>query len=86
MPYFLKDLSITELNDLALDKVYIDNFEFKNPKELYISGMITSLFNKELNVQAVINDNEEIIEAEKLNFPQRDNHSLNFNYGFNHNF
>ena len=74
------------IKKLSLNTVYIDNFEFKNPNELYISGMITSLFNKELNVQAVINDNEEIIEAEKLNFPQRDNHSLNFNYGFNHNF
>lgn len=74
------------IKKLSLNTVYIDNFEFKNPKELYISGMITSLFNKELNVQAVINDNEEIIEAEKLNFPQRDNYSLNFNYGFNHNF
>ena len=74
------------IKKLSLNTVFIDNFEFKNPNELYISGMITSLFNKELNVQAVINDNKEIIEAEKLNFPQRDNHSLNFNYGFNHNF
>ena len=74
------------IKKLSLNTVFIDIFEFKNPNELYISGMITSLFNKELNVQAVINDNEEIIEAEKLNFPQRDNYSLNFNYGFNHNF
>lgn len=74
------------IKQLSLNKVYIDNFEFKNPKELYISGMITSLFNKELNVLAVINDDEEIIESIKLRFPQRDNYSLNFNYGFNHNF
>ena len=79
------------INDLALNTVYLDNFEFKNPNELYISGMITSLFNEELNVQAAISDDdnescEEIIDSRKLNFPQRDNYSLNFNYGFNHNF
>lgn len=74
------------IKKLSLNTVFIDNFEFKNPNELYISGMITSLFNKELNVQAIINDNEKIIGSKKLNFPQRDNYSLNFNYGSNHNF
>lgn len=73
------------IKKLSLNTVYIDNFEFKNPSELYISGMITSLFNKELNVQAVVND-DVIIDSKKLNFPQRDNYSLNFNYGHNHNF
>lgn len=79
----------------AFNKVYIDNFEFKSPDELYVSGMITSLFNRELNVQAVVSDNdkkntyryrEEIIDSKRLDFPQRANYSLNHDYGFNHSF
>ena len=80
------------IDHLALNTVYIDNFVFKKPKELYISGILTSLFNKEINIKAAISDDdnknatEEIIDSNKLDFPQRDNFSLNFNYGFNHNF
>lgn len=71
------------IDNFKLNTIFIDNFEFKSQSELYISGMLTD-FTKDTQITAVV-DGEEI-PTEVLDYPQRDNYSLNFNYGFNHNF
>lgn len=71
------------VDNFKLNTIFIDNFEFKSESELYISGMLTD-FTKDTQITAVV-DGEEI-PTEILDYPQRDNYSLNFNYGFNHNF
>ena len=52
--------------------------------DLFLLGYFTT-FTHEPNIQVRIND-ERTIPVEIISFPQRDNFSLNFNYGFNHNF
>ena len=63
-------------------------------QELYVSGMITSFFNKDFDIYAIISEKdnnglhvmEREIKTKKVSYPQRDNLSLNFNYGYNQNF
>lgn len=71
------------IEECDLDRVYIDIFQVKND-QLYILGYVTTFFaNPEIKI--LINDYLEIPTA-KLNFPQRDNYSVNFNYGINNHF
>lgn len=69
--------------DFNLNNLYIDNFEFLSKEKLYISGILTD-FIKNVNIYARVND--KIIETKKVNYPQRTNFSLNFDYGYNHCF
>ena len=69
--------------DLDFNTVYIDNFEFIDKKHLHVSGILTD-FVKDTKIYAVVND--EILETEVLEYPQRLNYSLHFDYGYNHNF
>ncbi|WP_407391599.1 CDP-glycerol:glycerophosphate glycerophosphotransferase [Methanobrevibacter sp.] len=69
--------------DLDLNTVYIDNFEFIDKNHLHISGILTD-FVKDTKIYAVAND--EAFETEVLEYPQRLNYSLHFDYGYNHNF
>ena len=71
------------IEDLDFDKVNIDICQIQND-EIYVLGYITN-FTKDPEIKIVINDDKEI-PVNKLEFPQRDNYSLNFNYGFNHHF
>lgn len=68
---------------LNLDTVHIDICQVKNG-ELYILGYVTT-FTINPSIRVVINGSEEI-HVNGLSFPQRDNYSLNFNYGFNNHF
>lgn len=70
-------------NDFKLNTVYIDHFEFLNKEEVYISGILTN-FIKEDNIRVKVNDT--VIETTKVEYPQRINYSLNFDYAYNHNF
>ncbi|WP_405268168.1 CDP-glycerol glycerophosphotransferase family protein [Methanobrevibacter sp.] len=70
-------------DDVDLNTVYIDNFEFLNKNEVYISGILTNLI-KEMKIFAVVDG--KIFETTELSYPQRDNYSLNFNYAYNHCF
>lgn len=69
--------------DLDLNTVYIDNFEFADRGHLHISGIFTD-FLKDTRIFAVANGRT--IETEVLEYPQRLNYSLHFDYGYNHNF
>ena len=69
--------------ELDFDKVNIDICQIHND-EIYVLGYITN-FTADPEIKILINDDEEI-QVNKLEFPQRDNYSLNFNYGFNHHF
>ena len=96
-----------ELNKIYLDIVEVknigskidlndNNFEsserdVEGHHELHISGMITSFFNKDFDIYAIISEKdnngsylkEREIKTKKVSYPQRDNLSLNFNYGYN---
>lgn len=73
-----------KINDnFRLVTVFIDNIEFKNDHELYLSGILIN-FTEDTKIQAILDD--ETIETEEVNFPQRDFHSLDFKYAQNHNF
>lgn len=69
--------------DKGLNTVYIDNFEFISDSEVYISGILTD-FIKDSQVTALVGDVE--YPTNELDFPQRNNFSLNFDYAYNHNF
>lgn len=71
------------IDKLSLNQVFIDIFEIKNDV-IYISGFITTFFNKKGKVFAFVND--KIFETKKLEYPQRDRFSLNFEYAFNNDF
>lgn len=71
------------IDKLSLNQVFIDIFEIKNDV-IYISGFITTFFNKKGNVFAFVND--KIFETKELEYPQRDRFSLNFEYAFNNDF
>ncbi|WP_297981991.1 CDP-glycerol glycerophosphotransferase family protein [uncultured Methanobrevibacter sp.] len=94
IPYMGKNELSFIINYLELNKVYLDIVEFKNPNELYVSGHITSFFHNDFEIYAVLSEkdknsqytNEEIYKVKRVNYPQRDNLSLNFNYGYNHDF
>ena len=70
-------------DNFKLNTVFIDNFFFKNDHEVEISGMLTN-FTKDTQIIAII-DGEEVITT-PIRYPQRDNYSLSFNYGYNHCF
>ena len=79
---YLNDKTKAEDN-FNLDTMFIDNFYFLNSNEIRIEGILTN-FTKDTDIIAVLDGKE--IPTEKINYPQRDNYSLNFNYGFNHCF
>lgn len=68
---------------LDLNTVYIDICQVKN-NNLYILGYITAFHPKRI-LKVIINDGEEV-EITKLDFPQRANYSLSYNYAFNNHF
>lgn len=72
----------THIHELELDKINIDICQVEEG-ELYILGYITT-FTIEPNIKVMVNDKK--MEVNPLSFPQRDNYSLNYNYGFNHHF
>ncbi len=69
--------------DTNLRTVYIDHFEFINKNHVFIGGILTN-FIKNDDVYAVVNG--QVVETTKVEYPQRDNYSLNFNYAYNHCF
>ena len=73
----------TRIEELDLNKINIDICQIEND-ELYLLGFFTT-FTVEPNIQVRING-ERTMPVTIVSFPQRDNLSLNFNYGFNHNF
>ena len=79
---YLEDKESVEDN-FNLNAVFIDNFVFKNDHEIEISGILTN-FTKDTDIIAVVDSKE--IPTDKIRYPQRDNYSLSFNYGFNHCF
>ncbi len=70
-------------SDFGLNTVYIDNFEFTSKSELYISGILTD-FIRDVQIDAVVNGH--VIKTNPLDFFQRKNYSLNFDFAYNHNF
>ena len=72
----------SHIQELDLDKINIDICQIEDG-ELYILGYFTT-FTIEPNIKVKV-DNK-VIPVKLISFPQRDNYSLNFNYGFNHNF
>ncbi|WP_407375366.1 CDP-glycerol glycerophosphotransferase family protein [Methanobrevibacter sp.] len=79
---YLKDKSVA-VDNFKLNTLFIDNFEFINEHEAYISGIHTN-FTGDSEILAVV-DGEEY-RTTPIRYPQRDNLSLNFNYAYNHNF
>lgn len=79
---YLKDKADVEDN-FNLNALFIDNFHFLSENEVQIDGILSN-FTKGTDIIAVL-DGEEI-QTEKMDYPQRDNYSLNFSYGFNHCF
>ena len=78
------------LNDKAnvrdnfnLNALFIDNFHFLSGSEVEINGILTN-FTKDTKIIAEIDGIE--VPTHEIRYPQRDNYSLNFNYGFNHCF
>ncbi|MBE6499018.1 MAG: glycosyltransferase [Methanobrevibacter thaueri] len=71
-------------NALGVDKLLIDNIEFLNDSEIYISGVYTTFLSDGCEI-TVDCDGEEF-KTKRLDQPQRDNYSLNFNYAFNYCF
>ena len=71
------------VDNFKLNALFIDNFHFLNEREVSIDGILTD-FTEDTEITAVIDGKE--IPTVKMDYPQRDNYSLNFNYGFNHCF
>lgn len=80
--YYLMD-SVKINDNFKLNTLFIDNFQFLNDHEIKIEGIFID-FTKDTQIYAVAND--EKIPTEEVIYPQRDNYSLNFKYGFVHNF
>ena len=72
----------SHVHELELDKVNIDICQVEGNK-LYVLGYITT-FTLEPDIHVNVNDEKLLVNS--LSFPQRDNYSLNYNYGFNHHF
>ena len=70
-------------DDFNLNTLFIDNLHFLNESEVEIDGILTN-FTKDTDITAVVEGRQ--IKTEKRVYPQRDNYSLNFSYGFNHCF
>lgn len=70
---------------------YLSSQDDEDRQELYLSGMITSFFNSDFDIYAIVSEKdkssshilEKEIKVKKISYPQRDNLSLNFNYGYN---
>ena len=56
------------IDNLSLNQVFIDIFEIKNDV-IYVSGLITTFFNKKGKVFALVNN--EVFETKELEYPQR---------------
>ena len=70
-------------HDFKLNTIYIDHFEFINKDYVYISGILTN-FIKEDNIYVKVNGKP--TNTTKVDYPQRINYSLNFDFAYNHNF
>lgn len=71
------------VDNFNLKTLFIDNFFFVNDHEVVIDGILSN-FTKDSEITAKVDGVE--FPTEKVEYPQRDNYSLNFNYGFNHCF
>ena len=71
------------VDNFKLNALFIDNFQFLNDHEVKIDGMLTN-FTKGTEILCEIDGHE--VPCEMIRYPQRDNYSLSFNYGFNHCF
>ncbi|WP_298501080.1 glycosyltransferase [uncultured Methanobrevibacter sp.] len=71
------------VDNFKLNTLFIDNFQFMNNYEIHITGILTN-FTKDTKIIAKVDGKQ--IDAVPLRYPQRDNYSLNFNYGYNHCF
>ena len=71
------------VEELKLNHVHIDICQVHDDK-LYILGYLTT-FTLNPEIKVILNDSDEI-DVTPLEFPQRVNMSLNFDYGFNHHF
>ncbi len=80
--HYLMD-AVNVVDNFHFNTVFIDNFKFLNDYEIKIEGIFTD-FTEDTKIYAVVDNFE--IPTEKVNYPQRDNYSLNYKYGFNHNF
>lgn len=69
------------LNKLKLNTVYIDVYEIID-NTLHILGDFPTMYNNTVDVYV----NDEKIESEELQFPQRDKYSLSYKYGTNFSF
>lgn len=79
---YLADKSVA-VDNFKLKSIFIDNFEFVKSGEVYISGILTD-FSKDTQITADVDSKE--FKTVQIQYPQRDNLSLNFNYAYNHNF
>ncbi len=71
------------IDKLSLNQVFVDIFEINNDV-IYISGLITTFFNKKGKIFVFVND--EVFETKELEYPQRNRFSLNFEYAYNNDF
>ena len=71
------------VDNFKLNALFIDNFFFLNEREVSIDGILTD-FTENTQITACVDGRD--VETVKMDYPQRDNYSLNFNYGFNHCF
>lgn len=72
-----------EFENIQEDPLQIDIYKIKN-NQIYISAVYTSIFNKDLEIFVKVNN--DLLKVNNLDYPQRDNYSLNCNYGYNHYF
>lgn len=79
---YLNDTINVNVN-FKLNSIFIDNFYFLNESEVKIDGILTN-FIKDDEIIAQIDGVD--VPTNIIYYPQRDNYSLNFNYGFNHCF
>ena len=70
-------------DDFKLNTVFIDNFDFLNDHEVKLEGILTD-FTEDTEITACIDGRD--FACDRLYYPQRDDYSLNFKYGFNHCF
>ncbi|MBQ2653996.1 MAG: CDP-glycerol glycerophosphotransferase family protein [Methanobrevibacter sp.] len=79
--YLMDEIDV--LDNFKLNTVFLDNFQFLNDHEIKIEGIFTD-FTKDNKIHAVVDGQDMLTDV--INYPQRDNYSLNYKYGFNHNF
>ena len=69
--------------EVGLNTLNIDICQVKN-NELYILGYVTTFFT-DPDIKVIANESYQI-PVNRIEFPQRDNYSLNYNYGMNNHF